>query len=134
MLFGVPHDSAHVLSGYGTSAQGELLVSTFTAAMHRIEGMAGHVLPVIYSWHLGVEFNPLAGSTTGAFDGDKFWRAWERGAACRIDTFGTEFDFWACAQMPIGDLRERFGIPALDERHSGEGLPRPVRPWPGSGG
>jgi hypothetical protein len=76
ILFGVPHDSAHVLSGYGTSAQGELLVSTFTAAMHRIEGMAGHILPVIYSWHLGIEFNPLAGSSVGAFDGDKFWRAW----------------------------------------------------------
>jgi hypothetical protein len=33
--FAVPHDSTHVLSGYNTSPQGELLVSTFTAAMHK---------------------------------------------------------------------------------------------------
>ena len=41
------HDSTHVLSGYDTSPQGELLVSTFTAGMHPHEPMSGHILPVI---------------------------------------------------------------------------------------
>src|SRR5262245_14594366 len=48
--FATPHDSTHVLSGYDTSYQGELLVSTFTAAMHKTNAMSGHILPVIYSW------------------------------------------------------------------------------------
>ena len=32
--FTTPHDSSHVLSGYSTSPQGELCVSTFIGAMH----------------------------------------------------------------------------------------------------
>jgi hypothetical protein len=100
--------------------------------MHRREGMAGHILPVIYSWHLGIEFNPLAGSTTGAFDGDKFWRAWQRGAAVTIDTFGPAFDFWSLIEVPIDELRTRFAIPTLDAQHSGSGNPRPVRPYHGT--
>jgi len=52
--FSVPHDSVHVLTGYDTKPRGELLASTFTAAMHRKYPMAGHILPVIFSWHLKV--------------------------------------------------------------------------------
>ena len=39
--FATPHDSTHVISGYDTSARGELLVSTFTAGMHPINPMSG---------------------------------------------------------------------------------------------
>ena len=45
--FGTPHDSTHVVAGYDTSARGELLVSTFTAGMHPINPMSGHILPVM---------------------------------------------------------------------------------------
>ena len=85
--FGTPHDSTHLLSGYDTSPQGELLVSTFTAGMHAREPMSGHILPVIMSWHLGIELVEFAGSTTGALDAAKFWRAWERGSAVTVDVF-----------------------------------------------
>lgn len=34
--------------------------------MHPLEPMAGHILPVIFSWHLGIELNPVAGKWTGA--------------------------------------------------------------------
>src|SRR5258708_11863100 len=51
--FGTPHDSTHVISGYDTSARGELLVSTFTAGMHRINPMRGHILPVIFFFTFG---------------------------------------------------------------------------------
>ena len=53
--FATPHDSSHVLSGYSTSPQGELLVATFTAGMHGKDAMEGYILPLIYSWHLGIE-------------------------------------------------------------------------------
>jgi len=109
--FAVPHDSAHVLSGYRTDARGELLVSTFTAAMHPVLPMAGHVLPVIFSWHLKVQINAVAREASGAFDPREFWRAWAGGAAATVDTFAPDWDFWACADEPLATLRERSSLP-----------------------
>jgi len=130
IAFAVPHDSAHLLSGYSTSAQGELLVATFAAAMHRRDGMAAHILPVIYSWHLGSAFNAVTGTTAGAFDGDKFRRAWERGRGMRVDTFGSEWNFWSKTDVPLQELRDVFGVPALDEALAAAGEPTAVRGWP----
>ena len=62
--FVVPHDSAHVLSGYDTSVQGEILVSAFTAGMHPDDAVSAHVLPVIMVFHLGIPMNDFAGSST----------------------------------------------------------------------
>ncbi len=132
ILFGVPHDSAHVVSAYGTSVQGELLVSTFTAAMHRSEGMSGHILPVIFSWHMGIVLNPLAGSAKGAFDGEKFWRAWERGRMTTLDTFGPDWDFWGLAETPLDEIRTDYQVERLDAAHAADGMPAPVRPWTSS--
>jgi hypothetical protein len=129
ILFGIPHDSAHVVSGYGTSVQGEILVSTFTAAMHRSEGMSGHILPVVFSWHLGIVLNPLAGSAKGAFDGEKFWRAWERGRQTTLDTFGPDWDFWGLVETPLAQIRTSYQIAPLDSAHAADGQPGPVRPW-----
>jgi len=66
--FTVPHDTSHVLSSYTTSAQGELLVSTFIGAMHPDHPMSAEVLPVLFSWHLGVALNKIAGSWRGAYE------------------------------------------------------------------
>jgi len=63
--FAVPHDGLHVLSGYSTSIQGELLVSTFTGAMHRRDALRAHILPVIFQWHVGTEVNGI-GAQQGA--------------------------------------------------------------------
>ena len=128
-LFAVPHDSAHLLSGYSTSIQGELLVSTFTAAMHKSEGMSGHILPVIFTWHLGIQLNPVAVAHAGAFDGEKFWRAWERGRSAAIDTFGPDWDFWSLIETPIQALRDAWRIPVLEPNLAADGLPAPARPW-----
>jgi hypothetical protein len=129
IYFAVPHDSAHVVSGYGTSLQGELLVSTFTAAMHRGEGMSGHILPVIFSWHLGIKLNPLAGASKGAFDGEKFWRAWERGRMTTLDTLGPDWDFWGMVESPLEQIRSSYEVPKLDAAHAADGEPKAVRPW-----
>jgi hypothetical protein len=119
--FATPHDSTHVLSGYTTSYQGELLVSTFTATMHRTNAMSGHVLPVIYSWHLGIELNPVAGSHTGSFDGEKFWVAWDRGSAVTTDVFAAGWDFWAVVGEDLEALRRRYSIPPLEPRYAAVG-------------
>jgi hypothetical protein len=85
--FSVPHDSVHVLTGYGTNGRGEILVSTFTASMHRNYPMAGHVLPAIFSWNLNVEINSVAKNASAALDPVAVWRAWSAGAQASIDTF-----------------------------------------------
>ena len=78
--FAVPHDSVHVLTGYDTQARGELLASPFTAAMHPKHPMAGHILPVIFSWHLNTRINEVARDARGALDPQEFWHAWAAGA------------------------------------------------------
>ena len=113
-IFTTPHDCTHLLSGYDTTPQGALLVSTFTARMHPWFPMEGHILPVIYSWHLGIEFNSLAGSYRGALDPAKFWVAWDRGLSMGIDTFSEAFDFWRLADEPLEGLRDLSGVVALD--------------------
>lgn len=108
--FATPHDCTHLLSGYDTPPRGELLVSTFTAAMHPSRPMEGHILPVIFSWHLGIKINDVAGSAVGALDPQEFWHAWARGAEVTTDLFAPGWDFWGCAGESIAVLRERFNI------------------------
>jgi hypothetical protein len=112
--FATPHASAHVLAGYDTTPQGEMLVSAFTSRMHPVFPMSGHVLPVIYSWHLGIECNELAGSFTGALDPAKFWVALDRGRHTSGDTFGSEYSLWEHAEKPLDDVRNAFDVRPLD--------------------
>ena len=109
--FCVPHDSLHVVTGYDTSARGEILVSTFTAAMHRSHPMAGHVLPVILSWHLKITINDVARDASGALDPAEFWRAWAAGADVSVDTFAPGWNFWDWVAEPLSHLREKWAIP-----------------------
>ena len=112
--FTTPHDSSHVLSGYSTSPAGELLVSTFIGAMHPDHPMAAEVLPVLFSWHLGIKLNDIAGSTTGAFEPEKFWTAWDRGNATTVDLLDAGWDFWAATQWPLEELRRNYNVPGVD--------------------
>ncbi len=106
-MFAVPHDSTHILAGYDTSGRGEILVSTFTAAMHGSHPMSGHILPVIFSWHLGIEINEVARSAKGGLDPEEFWHAWERGAMVDIDLFGPAWNFWEWTAHSVDELRRR---------------------------
>ena len=117
----MPHDSAHVLTGYDTTPHGELLVSTFTANMHRREPMAGHVLRVIFSWQLGDQINAVAGGASGALDAEAFWEAWAAGARSPVDTFAPDWDFWREAGRPLAAVRGSLAIPP-------EGLSRTAAP------
>jgi hypothetical protein len=111
--FCVPHDSTHVLTGYDTSPRGEILVSTFTASMHRSHRMAGHMLPVILSWHLKIAINDVARDASGALDPAEFWHAWAAGAEASIDTFAPGWNFWDWVDEPLSNLRTKWSIPAM---------------------
>ena len=106
-MFSLPHDSSHVFSGYDTTPRGELLVSTFTAGMHPFHPVSGHILPVIFSWHLDIKINDVAKSAKGAMDPAEFWHAWARGKAMTIDIFGAKWDFWNWVDEPLDALRNQ---------------------------
>ncbi len=108
--FGTPHDSTHVISGYDTSPRGEILVSTFTAGMHPINPMAGHILPVIFNGHLGVKFNDVARYTTGGLDPDEFWHAWARGRDMAVDIFAPDWTVWDWAETDLKEVRRMFNV------------------------
>jgi hypothetical protein len=112
--FTTPHDSSHVLSGYSTSEAGEVCVSTFISAMHPDHPMAAEVLPVIYSWHVGIKLNELAKSAHGAFEPRHFWTAWERGAATTVDVVAADWDFWGATPVPLEELRAEYGVPPVE--------------------
>lgn len=108
--FATPHDATHVLSGYDTSYRGEILVSTFTAGMHPINPMAGHILPVIFNGHLGVKFNDVATPAHGGFDPDEFWHAWARGREMTVDLFAPDWNVWDWVEQDLAELRRRYNV------------------------
>lgn len=108
--FGTPHDSAHVISGYDTSARGELLVSTFTAGMHPINPMSGHILPVIFFFHFGEQMNDVGHAGKGGLDPDEFWHAWARGAEMTADIFDPEWSVWDWVEHDIDALRRQWNV------------------------
>ena len=126
--FATPHDSTHVLTGYDTTPRGEVLVSTFTAAMHRREPMSGHILPVIFSWHLGIQLNAVAKSATGALDPEAFWLAWDRGAAVNTDTFAAGLGLLGRRRRASGRPQRALRDPAARSRRRRDiGTPPIVR-------
>lgn len=108
--FATPHDATHVISGYDTTFRGEILVSTFTAAMHPINPMAGHILPVIFNGHLGVKFNEVATPAQGGLDPDEFWHAWARGREMTIDLFDPAWSVWDWVERDIDALRRDWNV------------------------
>jgi hypothetical protein len=118
--FAVPHDGLHVLTGYDTSMQGELLVSTFTGEMHRVDALGAHLLPVIFEWHVGLEVNGI-GARHGALDPWKFLVAWRRGRAATVDVLDADWRFFEAAGRPLEKVRHHYGIPELTERFRAAG-------------
>jgi ubiquinone biosynthesis protein Coq4 len=108
--FATPHDSTHVISGYDTTYRGEILVSTFTAGMHPINPMAGHILPVIFNGHLGVKFNDVATPAQGGLDPAEFWHAWARGQEMTVDLFDPGWDVWQWVEHDLGALRRDWNV------------------------
>jgi hypothetical protein len=110
------HDCLHILSGYSTSAQGELLVAAFTggALDPTIDFMESHIVPTILIYHLGIDINKglnagdrdrmdadptwadnYDGNVHLGLDAKKLWIAWERGRAMTENVYSGHWDFWA---------------------------------------
>jgi hypothetical protein len=130
-----PHDCLHILSGYSTSAQGELLVAAFTggALDPSIDFMESHIVPTILIYHLGIDINKglnagdkdrieadpswadnYNGNVHLGLDAEKLWTAWGRGTAMTENVYSGHWDFWAHVATPLDELRHRWGVPNLD--------------------
>ena len=118
--FAVPHDSLHVISGYSTSLQGEILVSTFTGGMHRHDNMRAHILPVIIEWHVGSEVNGI-GAQKGNLDPAKFLVAWQRGQHTSIDALSPSWDFWSLVDRDLEEVRAEMAVPELPAQYAASG-------------
>jgi len=112
--FTTPHDSSHVIAGYSTSQAGEICVSTFIGAMHPDHPMTAEVIPVLFSWHLGIKITDVAGSFRGAYEPRRFWAAWDRGAATAADLLDPSWDFWGATGVPLDELRRAYSVLPLD--------------------
>jgi hypothetical protein len=119
-VWAVPHDGLHVLSGYSTSIQGELLVSAFTGGMHRRDALRAQILPTIFEWHVGQEVSGI-GAQKGALDPIKYLIAWQRGEAMSADVLSPDWDFFAVADRDVEELRFQYGIPLLMPAHAASG-------------
>ncbi|WP_392537843.1 hypothetical protein [Legionella sp. 227] len=108
--FIMPHDSLHVLSGYDTTPFGELLVSTFTSTMLEKKAMEGHIIPVFYSFYLGIKINNLAGVSKCKMNPEAFWEAWHRGSQMQINLFAHDWSLWEVAEIALSTLRQKYGV------------------------
>jgi len=134
-LWAINHDCLHVLSGYSTSAQGELLVAAFTGGQFdpHVDFMESHVLPTIMNYHLGIETNKglnagdktrmeadpdwadnYEGNVRLGLDAAKLWVAIARGRATTENLYSGHWDSWTHAPEPLEDLRSRWSIPSPD--------------------
>ncbi len=112
-LSGAYHDMVHVLSGYGTEPQEELLVGGFTAAFKKTNPFYV-VLLVSFLWGAGVNVTPvpqphLPGLLAKGDLAERFIHALERGS--RVNTDLTDnWDFWPYLPLPLAEARARLGI------------------------
>lgn len=135
-VWGTPHDCLHLLGGYSTSAQGELLVAAFTAGMLRntdADPMESHIIPTILIYHLGIDINKgmnkgdrariaadpswrdnYDGNVHLGLDPAKLWVAWDRGQQMTEDLYSGRWVIWDHVDDTLDDLRARYGIPPLD--------------------
>jgi hypothetical protein len=134
-LWAINHDCLHLLSGYSTSAQGELLVAAFTGGQFdpHVDFMESHVLPTIMIYHLGIDINKglnagdkarmeadpdwadnYEGNVHLGLDAAKLWVAIARGRTMTENLYSGHWDFWAHAPESLEVLRSRWSIPPLD--------------------
>jgi tellurite resistance protein len=105
------HDFSHVLSGYDTDPEGEIQQGAFQAGFIHEDGLM-FLLFVILNFHLEIEIAPVANARVRLFEISLLMQALQRGAACKVD-LSKNWNFWEVVEVPVRDLRDRYGIPYL---------------------
>ena len=109
MLF---HDVGHVLAGYGTTPDEELLVAGFQAGYMKTDELVMYLM-IAMLFQLAVE--PIARArgvepARDMLDVDRYLDAVERGRAMNVDLL--EWDPWPHMERDLDEVRAELGIPA----------------------
>jgi hypothetical protein len=112
-LSGVYHDLVHVLSGYGTTPEEELLVGAFTAGFKRTNPFYV-VLFVSFLTGTGINVTPvpqphLTGTLAKDGQAEAFITALERGGQVNAD-LSDNWDFWPLLPLPLDAARARLNV------------------------
>lgn len=102
------HDSAHVLSGYGTTPEEEVQVACFSAGFQRREPWI-FIFFVLLQFHVGIRMTPITTARTGFFDPEKAMIAIRRGAAMNVD-LNDGWEYWPVMGEQVEELRRRYNI------------------------
>jgi hypothetical protein len=105
---GVWHDLTHVLAGYGTSDEEEILVVSFIAGYRRDDPFFW-LFTIVLQYHLGIRVSPYSPRKTGLFRPRAAQAAYERGTHVTIDL--ERWDPWPHFHRPLAELRREFGVP-----------------------
>ena len=115
----VAHDMCYVIAGYEPTGQGEIALGAYPARGRRHRRALAQLSSATSSVHeagflTAVSVCPEVGDTAAlcAFDRLYVVEAFRRGAACTADF--TTADHLAMVEVPLADVRDRFGIPPLD--------------------
>ncbi|MCA9717998.1 MAG: hypothetical protein H6713_18525 [Myxococcales bacterium] len=108
----VIHDITHLLAGYGTDAEGEILTAAFSAGYRRRDPFT-FIFFVVCQFHLGLTFSAFAPPFTGKFDARSTFLALRRGAAMNTD-ISEGWDPWSVMHRPLDEVRRELGVPPLE--------------------
>ena len=114
-LGAVYHDFGHVLSDNPPTREGEMLNGAFQAGYRRTKNAFYLLLFVVLSHSSGINMTPvkMKDSHGRLGEGDlaeRMLKELKRGSAMNID-LGDNWDFWSYVEMPLDEVREKFGIP-----------------------
>jgi hypothetical protein len=104
------HEVFHVLSEYGVSLPSELWLTAFMGGSQE-DMCLDQMLFGLFSYHLG---RPIVGGVVseGLFAPEDYFRAMARGASIKVDLVHG-WDLFAVAEVPMAELRGRYGIPPV---------------------
>ncbi|MCB9753788.1 MAG: TerB family tellurite resistance protein [Myxococcales bacterium] len=107
------HDMSHVLSGYGTTPEEEILVVSFSAGYSNYENYNWFMF-ALSQFQLGIPTAPGVPPTRGRMNPAALLRAIRRGAAMNQD-LNEGWDYWDDVAKPIEDVRKRLNIPPRED-------------------
>ncbi len=102
------HDMTHILSGYDTTPEEEILAASFSAGYSTYEVHNWFVF-VLSQFQLGLQTAPGVPPARMMMDPERLLIAVRRGAAMNIN-LNEDWDYWEVIEEPVDALRERYNI------------------------
>lgn len=110
---GAYHDMSHILAGYGTAPEEEMLVAAFQAGYKQLNPFYV-ILFVVFSFSTGVNVTPvsqpqISGLLARPGLAPRFIQAVERGRQVNTD-LSDGWDYWPVLQLPLAEARRRLNV------------------------